>query len=266
MTCAVCVQSADLFCLADPSTSMSYADHGDSELQQALAASAAEYGLAPQNAQESGVTNTNEVHFGPATRSQYETSNWAMVPMGKSSVREVLNDPEPAERKRGLNVPAFLKPSFENHRLGALITIYSEIPLIREVFLPRAGQDVAPNYGYDKEWWTGKAIDVPAVFGEDVTPPSEVNLELQRLMAFLDKTERSYGSAEALANLTDVQRELRPGSTPDSHLLEAAVLKAWKRSMSENHSRKVSTFGVPHCFFLYPRKSHRKISIFYSIT
>jgi hypothetical protein len=236
---------------------MSYADHADNELQQALAASAAEYS---QNAQESGVTNTNQVHFGPATRTEYETANWAMVPMGKSAVREILNDPEPAERKRDITsgTPAFLKPSTENNRLGALITIYSQIPLIREIFLPRAGQDTAPNYGSDKEWWTGKAIDIPQVFGEDVTPPSEVAMELQRLMAFLEKTERSYGSAEALANLSDVQRELSARSSPDSQLLEAAVLKAWKNSMSENQSTKVSAFGIPRSSLSYPRKSHSK--------
>jgi hypothetical protein len=235
---------------------MSFADHADTELQQALAASAAEYG---QNAQESGVTNTNEVRFGPATRNEYETSNWAMVPMGKSAVREILNDPEPAERKRdiALDIPAFLKPSTENNRLGALITIYSQIPLIREIFLPRVPQDTAPNYGHDKEWWTGKAIDVPQVFGEDMTPPSEVTMELQRLMAFLDKTERSYGSAEALANLSDVQRELAAGKASDSHLLEAAVLRAWKNSMADNH-QKVSTIRGPHYLSLYARTSRSR--------
>jgi hypothetical protein len=224
------VRNADLLCLADPRDSLPFGQREDSDLEQALAASRAEAGLAPQ---ESGVTNTSEAYFGPATRSQYESGKWDMVLAGQTSVTEIVVDPEPAERKRDLDVPAFLKPSVEDHRLGALLTIYHEIPLIREIFLPRAGQDQAPNYGYDKEWWTGKAIDIPTVFGEDVTPPNEVNMELQRLMAFLDKTDRSYGSIEALANLRDVKKALRKEPK-----LEAAVLNAWKNGIPDDQYGK----------------------------
>jgi len=82
--------------------------NADPELQQALAASRADLGMPPQ---ESGVTGTEVVHFGPATRSQYEQGQWDMVPIGKSSAREVFVEPEPADRKREPGTPAFLKPS-----------------------------------------------------------------------------------------------------------------------------------------------------------
>ena len=139
---------------ADPRTSATHDD--DTELQRAIEESRVSAGLPPQ---ESGVTSTDRVHFGPATRNQYEEEKWGMVTVGKSSAQEILLDPEPANRKRDLNVPAFLKPSVENNRLGALFTIYHEIPLLREVFMNRS--EVQQSYGFDGEWWTGKAIDVP---------------------------------------------------------------------------------------------------------
>jgi hypothetical protein len=192
--------------------------------------------------QQSGITNSNQVHFGPANRGEYEQGKWDMVPVGKSSAQEILSDPVPAERKRDPMVtPAFLKPSSEDHRLGALLTIYHEIPKIREVFLDRG--NVLPNYGFDKQWWAGKPIELPVVFDFDDGEPSnlEVKWELQRLMAFLSKTDRSYGSVEALANLNDVKRgrAWRQDTEP-------AVLEAWSKAPTNNQAlvNKLFSKGV----------------------
>jgi hypothetical protein len=215
---------------ADPKTSMTmtHGGHQDRELEQALAASRAEAGLPPQ---ESGITGTEQVHFGPATRSQYEyeSGQWGMVPLGKGSGQEILFDPDPAERKRDLDAPAFLRPSVQNHRLGALLTIYHEIPLTRNLFLNK--NDLLPNYGHDREWWTGKEIEVQSINGDY----QELDRELQRLMAFLDNTERSYGSVEALLNHPDVKRERF--SQPE---VEAAVLTAWKKIFDPNNKGMVN--------------------------
>jgi hypothetical protein len=225
--------------VADPRTSMTAMpplniDAGDRDLEQALAASRAEAGLPPQ---ESGITGTDKPYFGPANRSEYEPGKWEMVPMGKTSAQEILPDPEPADRKRDLNVPAFLKPSVDNHRLGAFLTIYHEIPLIREVFLDRI--DVLPSYGHDKEWWTGKSIELPTIQIADEYEESEVVWEIQRLMAFLDKTDRSYGSAEALANLRNVKQ-----AVPYQDV-EAAVLNAWRHVFRDQPViKKVFSKGV----------------------
>ena len=167
----------------------------------------------------------DEVHFGPATRNEYEQGKWEMVSLGKSSVQEIVVDPEPEQRKRDLNAPAFLKPSISNHRLNALITMYHEIPLTRNVFLNTS--NIIPNYGYDNEWWSGSRI-VPAQIslssdGLSAYDDEEVAREFQRLMAFLDKTERAYGSADALANLDEVKRILRQHNS-----IESAVLSAWQ--------------------------------------
>lgn len=215
---------------AAANSSMSANHDYDTEMQQALAASAAEAGIPPQ---ESGITSTDQVYFGPATRQQneYEQGQWAMVPLGKSAVQEILLDPEPAQRIRGEDVPAFLKPSVKNHRLGALLTIFHEIPVTRSLFLNITDSEM--HYGYDREWWSGKAIE-PA----PTQPLSETTAdrELQRLMAFLDKTERSYGSVEALLNHPDVLKEMRKFSNDSP---EAAVLEAWRNEFKDNNPRMV---------------------------
>jgi hypothetical protein len=221
--------------LADPRTSVTHDD--DTELQRAIEESRVSAGLPPQ---ESGVTSTDRVHFGPATRNQYEEEKWGMVTVGKSSAQEILLDPEPTARKRDLNVPAFLKPSVENNRLGALFTIYHEIPLLREVFMNRS--DVQQSYGFDSEWWTGKAIDVPYISGSEPDESQDLIYEIQRLMAFLDKTDRSYGSADVLANLRAVKRMQRlnfqrSGNNLD---LETAVWIAWRKVFDTRETGQVS--------------------------
>jgi hypothetical protein len=200
-----------------------YNSNNDPELAQALAAS-----LLPQ---ESGVTNTEAPAFGPATRSQYEQGKWELVPT--TTLREVILDPEPLERKRDLGVPAFLKPSVEDHRVGALLTIYHEIPMLREMFLDRS--NIIANYGNDREWWTGKAMEIPTITGTEELEQADFRHELQRLMAFLDKTDRSYGSAEALVNLPLVKQIFRSGPSRD---IDSAVLEAFKE-ISRNSQSKI---------------------------
>ncbi|KAK2628508.1 hypothetical protein QTJ16_001611 [Diplocarpon rosae] len=226
----------------DPKNSVTHDYNVDSDLEQALAASRADLGMPPQ---ESGTT-TATVCFGPATRSQYEERQWGMVQMGKA--QEIIEDPEPADRKREPGTPAFLKPSVQDTRLNAFITIYHSIPLARNVLLNT--YNVLPSYGHDAEWWQGKAIEQPStvtMHGAS-SPPlyDEAERELQRLMAFLDNTERSYGSVEALANLPEVKQAQR--LEPD---LPSAVLRAWKTIVENGHSngpamiRQIFSTGVP---------------------
>lgn len=216
---------------------MFYGDDGDRELQEAIAASRADVGLPPQ---ATGTTNTAQVHFGPANRGDYESGQWDMVPLGVSS-REILLDPEPADRKRDIDVPAFLKPSVAEHRLGALITMYHEIPAIREAFLDRGRVLSNLQYGHHPEWWNGYDIPVSNLHGDMETLEHEVPAEFQRLMAFLDKTDRTYGSVESLSNMKDVKRARRR-----YNFLEAAVMAAWRASSAANPEgvRKIFSRGV----------------------
>lgn len=144
--------------------------------------------------------------FGPANRPSYDDDQWAMV-RGNSYAQEVLPDPDPADRKRKADEPAFLKPSIKETRLASILTIYHEIPLARQVLMNP--DNLVTDYGYDAEWWTGKQIGLPSPnwTGEtswDVASPQDIDdfmREIQRLMAFLTGTERAYGSVDALIKM-----------------------------------------------------------------
>lgn len=213
---------------ADPRAAISQEEMGDLDLQRALAESAEEAGLQPQ---QYGVTNGSSMpYFGPANQSTYDESQWGMV-LGNSSAHEILPDPEPADRRRHGTLPAFLKPSVEDHRLAALLTIYHEIPLARELFL--SSSDMLPDYGHDPEWWAGKVIETrrATMVDDQLSSWAEASQqdldnfvwELQRLMAFLDKTNRSYGSVDALAKMNAVALM----DAPDT---EQKFFEAWKQA------------------------------------
>lgn len=164
--------------------------------------------------QESGVTNgnyTGGAHFGPANRDAYEESNWAMVPTGTNATKAVPTEPAPSARKRENGAPAFLvqKPdqwSTSATRLGGILTIYHEIPLVRNILLQTGTQ--AASYGHSPEWWKGDKIYPPHIqaklqegtpeWSEEIKP--DWREEVHRLMAFLDATERCYGSIDPLAS------------------------------------------------------------------
>ncbi|KAM3081480.1 hypothetical protein ACMFMG_004939 [Clarireedia jacksonii] len=230
---------ADLTTDQDPSNVFTnYSDNGDKELQQALAASMADAGLPPQ---QTGVIGTDQVHFGPATRTEYEHGRWDLVPI--SSVQEILLDPEPADRQRDAvnQVPAFLKPSVEDHRLGALLTIYHSIPMAKEIFMNRLSQET--YYPHEPEWWTGKPISKPICSGREdqylVDEDRRFGQELQRVMAFLDRTDRSYGSADVIANLPFLAEQAE-------FAVESKFFLAWHNYMGSHGSLKhLFSTGVP---------------------
>ncbi|KAJ6789720.1 hypothetical protein PWT90_00584 [Aphanocladium album] len=186
-------------------------DQLNQDMERALRESAQEAGIAAAG-QESGVLeNTSTPYFGPATRTQYDHADWAMVPVGGSNLTS--NVLPAADRQRKADAPAFLVQhpnTVGNHRLGGLLTILHEIPLARNILL-RCGTPSA-GYGYDNEWWKGKGI-TPPQSAHAPTPGSDLEWgsdddvkpgfedEIHRLMAFLDSTERSYGSTSVLTEL-----------------------------------------------------------------
>ncbi|KAL7625306.1 hypothetical protein AAE478_004522 [Parahypoxylon ruwenzoriense] len=174
----------------------------DANLKRALAESAAESGIPPP--QEAGIVDneTNLKYFGPANRPEYEVEQWAMVPT-KAIVDAAKSDPVPSSRKRDPDAPAFLRQT-KDHRVGSILSIYHKIPLVRNILL-QCGTP-ANNYGHNSEWWKGQPIlkqehlaamaRGEEVWGDEGYP--EFAQELHRLMAFLDKTERSYGTVDSL--------------------------------------------------------------------
>lgn len=151
--------------------------------------------------QESGVTDGHFPYFGPAKRDDYD-SNWTMTATG-SRTKEIMLNPEPIDRKRERNVPAFLKPTPQAYRLAALLKILQTISISREALLCR--DKLLPDFGWDAEWWDGTAIRLPKV--SELSQPSyfndreEIIHETQRLVAFLEETDRAYGSIDVMANM-----------------------------------------------------------------
>ncbi|KAI9786826.1 MAG: hypothetical protein M1839_005057 [Geoglossum umbratile] len=184
---------------ADPSMSMSVEAREAADMERALNLSRND--MIPQ---ESGVT-----HFGPATRPHYNDAEWAVATVG-SGAHEVIPNPDPADRRRALGEPAFLKPSPSAHTLASFITILHAIPLARRALL---FQDyLLPDYGHNDEWWDGTPATVLKIVSFDDCiqaegDEDEIIFETQRLLAFLTKTTRAYGSAEVLANTEGVRSQ-----------------------------------------------------------
>jgi hypothetical protein len=209
----------------------------DLDLQKALAESAQEAGLPPQ---EFGVTSTNSVHFGPVTRETYEHRQWQMVHVPNGSTHGQQRTPKAEDRKRQPGSPAILKPGPDDHRLASLITIYHEIPLAREIFLRK--EDLLPDYGHSPQWWGGTSIvrprDLRRSSGGDASI-KQLQYELQRLMAFLDKTDRSYGSVEPLTRLEAVENT-------QFWDMESKFFEAWSKVDSTTVDAFFSAAVQPH--------------------
>lgn len=212
----------------------------DEDLQKALAASRAESGVA--SPQETGIAHadTSLPAFGPANRDDYDQNQWAMVPIHKEPA-----EPPPSSRKREPGSPAFLrcrKTGYERHRLGTLLTVFHEIPAARNALL--SSGIPAATYGHSPAWWKGQPI-VPAHIqaardrGElswaDDTDP-DFSEEVHRLMAFLDITDRSYGTADVLADLKIISGGWGSGD------YEPTFLRVLKETNGDDKTRPLWTY------------------------
>ena len=152
--------------------------------------------------QETGVVDNQNKALVPATRSHYVPEQWALTVPG-AQAPEILSNPEANNRKRRRYAPAFIKPSLTSQRLSSLITILHAIPIAREALLNR--KHVLPDYGREKDWWDGTTVKLLRLVNVDCngqhTDEDEILYECQRLMAFLDETDRAYGSTDVLAGL-----------------------------------------------------------------
>ncbi|KAL5332666.1 hypothetical protein BJX70DRAFT_383526 [Aspergillus crustosus] len=206
-----------------PATSgngLSLAEQEERQLQQAVAMSL------NQNLgqQETGVTNSNQ-KFGRATRDHYDEGAWAMT-VFNSSAREIVISPDPVARKKQAAEPAFIRPSEGSLHLSGLLTILHSIPLAREALLLR--NKVLSNYGHEAQWWNGQPINLPKIVTIDEaqdgdTEWDDILYESQRIMTFLDSTNRAFGSSDALASLKSM-------STYDSESSVGKFLEAWQES------------------------------------
>lgn len=201
--------------------------------------------------QESGVTTAKPSNLARATQDHYDEGAWAMT-LFNSSAREIIISPDPADRKRAGDEPAFLRPTQDNLYLGGLLTILHSIPLAREALLLR--NRVLSDYGHDPQWWNGQPISLPKIVTmQDVedgnTDWDDIIHETQRLVALLDTTERSFGSADALESLKCMSRygseggvsrfletwqEAAVRADPGNQLATIFSSSAYKRPLSED--------------------------------
>ncbi|OAX78593.1 hypothetical protein ACJ72_07099 [Emergomyces africanus] len=199
---------------AGPSQPMSLAEQEEHELQRAVALSLnAELGgngdiSIDVDSQETGIISTNQTKLAPATQNHYDETAWALTLL-EPATRDVCIHPDPEERKRVKDEPAFLRPSEEADYLAGFLTILHAIPLAKEALLLR--DKVIDDYGSDSQWWNGYPINLPSLMmmADDgqvhESIHDDVLLEAQRLMAFLDSTNRAFGSIDCLASLKSLQ-------------------------------------------------------------
>lgn len=186
-----------------PSQNINLVEPEDEELNRAMAMSMNESQTLP--GQETGTIDDGKHTFGPALREHYETDGWAMV-YPAAQTQEILLNPEPNDRKRQPNTPAFFKTPSTGHRLSALIKILHAIPMAREALLNRI--HTLQDYGHEKDWWDGTPVKVLRIVNMNAdgrkSNEDDVIYEVQRLIAFLDITDRAYGSTNILASLEDI--------------------------------------------------------------
>jgi hypothetical protein len=196
--------------------------------------------------QETGVTTKSDAHFGKATRDHYDEGAWAMTLFNTSS-EEVVISPDPEDRKRVEGEPAFIRPTQDHLYLGGLLTILHEIPLAREALLLR--NKVLFDYGHDPQWWNGQAINLPKIVTvheshEADNDWEDIIHEAQRLMAFLDSTQRAFGSSDALANLKHVT-----SYSSDSEEVVARFLEKWRdAAIRADPDNPLATIFMSHAY------------------
>ena len=187
-----------------------------------------------ESGQESGVTGITKPVFGPATRNDYDPSQWQMVPATTAS--EYIADPIPSHRQREEGQPAILKPSPRFNYFPAMLTILHSIPQFRNALLsPAVTQD---DYWVGEEWWkgnpTGRTRIVDDSIGWNEAYGLDIIYETQRIMAFLDNTDRAYTTVESMLDMDAWKSlEVPPGTDPDDDLLKFLLI--WSEAYAKQN-------------------------------
>ena len=182
--------------------------------------------------QESGVVYASDQRFRPANREYYDDNAWAMTIPSRS--QEYSPNPEPEDRKRVPGTPAFMRPTPDGHFLPSVFTILHAVPMAKEAFLAR--DRLLSDYGRNSDWWQGDPIQMPKVVSVDQSL-GEIELQglvwdCQRIMAFLELTERAYCSLDAFGEgLPHIMKDVSHDAgdpKPEGH-----CLSAWRDAVSK---------------------------------
>jgi hypothetical protein len=148
-----------------------------------------------------------------------------MVPATTASA--YIDDPVPSQRQREEGQPAILKPSPNFNYFPAMLAILHSIPQFRNALLaPATTQD---DYWVGEDWWKGNPSGRTRIFdntvGWDEAYGLDIIYETQRLMAFLDNTDRAYATIESMLDL-DAWKQLEAPSLddPDDDMLKFLIL------------------------------------------
>lgn len=172
----------------------------EANIQRALAASLET--STPQEPQQSGIQPSSEPMqrqvpvFGPTNRNDHNVDEWALMRAPPAPV-----DALPSARKRVHTEPVFLRCRDESgmhmHSVGPYLMLLHSISATRNMLLFLREDAESGAYGDNPGWWRGEPIH---------TALGQISLvdELKRLMAFLDITERSYGTADVLNTKLEV--------------------------------------------------------------
>lgn len=179
--------------------------------------------------------------FGPATRDVYESSKWALVPHTTSA--ELFLDAAPSARKREENGPAIIKPMPNDSYLPALLTILHSIPLFRNALL--TPQISCQSYWVGEDWWKGSASAPARTIDSSSSSETVHELDLihetQRLIAFLDISDRAYASLGHLLQLDAWKQSLPLVEDLDDELLKYLI--NWS-SAYQSHTSQAQLNGV----------------------
>lgn len=167
-----------------------------------------------------------------------------MLIVARASGQEVVPDVEANERQRILGQPVLLKHMLVQDFLPSLVTILHSVPKLRNALLN--SESHLYDYGFNSQWWSGESIQTPTISYTDDTSTTEntssacppIVAEVQRLMAFLDKSERAYGSAEALSRVHAIKVYEQTSALPKP-LMERFV-ETWD-SIGDSQSLFLST-------------------------
>ena len=120
---------------------------------------------------------------------------------------------DPDNRKREPGVPAAMKPISNDNFLPPLLTILYAVPMAKEALLARG--TLLQDYGQSSEWWDGNPIALTRIVSYDDPLHNadweETVHETQRVMAFMDHTERAYGTVYNLIQTAALKRRLTCG-------------------------------------------------------
>lgn len=150
-----------------------------------------------------------------------------MVPATTASA--YIDDPGPSQRQREEGQPAILKPSPRYNYFPAMLAIIHSIPQFRNALLSPAVEQ--NDYWVGDEWWKGNPTGRARIFDESVGWDEAYGLDIiyetQRLMAFLDNTDRAYTTVESMLDM-DAWKQLEAPSLedPDDDMLKFLILWA----------------------------------------